>query len=197
MGPYIILYISTLLPVCELATGCDVTEGTDWCGLVPVVREFLHMHGFRERRSCKTQLIQLIEDLTRSLTQGKKTGLIPLDFSKAFDKVSHLKLLYKPQMHGGQDKVFSCIQSFLTGRNQGVVLEGGCSDEVPVSSGVPQGSFLGHILFFFFFFFFFFFYCILIKGLDKSGYQVNIFLISAQKHMLWVLIRSASARRFY
>ena len=44
MGSYIILYISTLVPVWELATCCDVTEGTDWCGLVPVVREFLHMH---------------------------------------------------------------------------------------------------------------------------------------------------------
>ena len=43
MGSYIILYISTLVPVWELATCCDVTEGTDWCGLVPVVREFLHM----------------------------------------------------------------------------------------------------------------------------------------------------------
>ena len=43
MGSYIILYISTLLPVGELATGCDVTEGTDWCGLVAVVREFLLM----------------------------------------------------------------------------------------------------------------------------------------------------------
>ena len=43
-------------------------------------------HGFRERRSCETQLIQLVEDLTRSLTNGKQTGLILLDFSKAFDK---------------------------------------------------------------------------------------------------------------
>ena len=43
MGSYIILYISKLLPVWELASGSDVTEGTDWCGLVPVVREFLHM----------------------------------------------------------------------------------------------------------------------------------------------------------
>ena len=33
-------------------------------------------------------------------------------------------------------------------------------------------------------------------GLDKSGYQFNIFLISPRKHVLWVLIRSASARRF-
>ena len=43
MGSYINLYISTLVPIWELATCCDVTEGTDWCGLVLVVREFLHM----------------------------------------------------------------------------------------------------------------------------------------------------------
>ena len=36
----------------------------------------------------------------------------------------------------------------------------------------------------------------LLKGLDKSGYQVNIFLISPRKRMLWVLIRSASPRHF-
>ena len=46
-------------------------------------------------RSCETQLIQLVEDLARNMTSGKQTDLILLDFSKAFDKVNHLKLLYK------------------------------------------------------------------------------------------------------
>ena len=52
-------------------------------------------HGFRKNRSCETQLIQLIKDLGRQLTLGKQTDFVLLDFSKAFDNVNHLKLLYK------------------------------------------------------------------------------------------------------
>ena len=49
-------------------------------------------HNFREKRSCETQLIMLIEDLARSASVGKQTDIILLDFSKAFDKVNHSKL---------------------------------------------------------------------------------------------------------
>ena len=44
-------------------------------------------HGFREKRSCETQLTMLVEDLSRAANKGKQTDLILLDFSKAFDKV--------------------------------------------------------------------------------------------------------------
>ena len=44
-------------------------------------------HGFREKRSCETQLTMLFEDLARNASAGKQTDLILLDFSKAFDKV--------------------------------------------------------------------------------------------------------------
>ena len=50
-------------------------------------------HGFRSKRSCETQLVMLLEDLLRNTTEGKQTDLILLDFSKAFDKVNHAKLL--------------------------------------------------------------------------------------------------------
>ena len=104
-------------------------------------------HGFHERRSCETQLIQLVEDLARNMTSGKQTDLILLDFSKAFDKVNHLKLLYKLQLHSVQGKTLGWIESFLMGRRQTVVLNGNSSDELQVLSGVPQGSVLSPILF--------------------------------------------------
>ena len=52
-------------------------------------------HGFRENMSCETQLIMLVEDLAKSVSTGKQTDLVLLDFSKAFDKVNHSKLLWK------------------------------------------------------------------------------------------------------
>ena len=104
-------------------------------------------HGFRSKRSCETQLTMLIEVIHRNLKQGKQTDIILLDFSKAFDKVNHAKLIRKLHNYGIRDRTLSWISAFLNGRSQTVVLEGDCSEEVSVTSGVPQRSVLGPILF--------------------------------------------------
>ena len=95
-------------------------------------------HGFRERRSCETQLAMLVEDLTRKASQGTQTDLILLDFSKAFDMVNHEKLLLKLHKYGIRGTTLSWIRAFLSGRTQTVVLEGESSDTVPVTSGVHK-----------------------------------------------------------
>ena len=73
--------------------------------------------------------------------------MIYLDFQKAFDTVPHHRLLTKLKSYGIQGKLLGWINSFLTGREQRVVLNGTSSERAHVSSGIQQGSVLGPILF--------------------------------------------------
>ena len=94
-------------------------------------------HGFREYRSCETQSLEFIDDVSHNMQLGKQTDILIMDFSKAFD--SHQRLLYKLHQYGIQSNSLNWIKSFLY-QVQSVVVKGSTSDPVHVTSGVPQGS---------------------------------------------------------
>ena len=99
-------------------------------------------HGFRLGRSCKTQLINTVEHLAWSVNDRNQTDLLILDFSKAFDKVAHKRLLLKLEYYGIRGAVLAWIKAWLIGRTQQVALEGEFSESC-VRSGVPQETVLG------------------------------------------------------
>ena len=83
----------------------------------------------------------------KNLEECKQTGVLVMDFAKAFNKVCHSLLLHKLDHYGIQGKTNRWIQAFLSGRNQVVATEGFMSDSVSVQSGVPQWAVLGPSLF--------------------------------------------------
>ena len=160
-------------PVSLTCVICKVLEGIIRDSIVTYFTEnelyAKCQHGFRKQRSCVTQLLEVIENMTKLLDDGHNVDVIYLDFKKAFDTVPHERLLVKLAAYGISGKLLNWIQGFLNNRVQHVRVGSERSNQAKVLSGIPQGSILGPILF-----------TVFINDLPVSLNSTVKYLVSAQ-----------------
>lgn len=134
--------LPTLSKVLEKAVVIQIREHMEKNSILPETQS-----GFRALHSCETALLNLTDDILRGFDKNKITVLVLIDFSKAFDTLNHEMLCAILKYYGFCDNVLKFFSSYLARRSQVVKINDQLSDPLVISSGVPQGSIVGPLLY--------------------------------------------------
>ena len=138
-------------PVCLTSVFCKLMERV-------VVRELLsylslhnliskNQHGFLKRLSTCTNLLECMNDWTILIEDGSQVAVAYVDFARAFDSVTHTKLITKLESYGISDILLEWVKFYLSNRKQCTRVGSDTSSYSDIRSGVVQGSCIGPILF--------------------------------------------------
>jgi len=138
-------------PITITCTCCKVLETIIASDLVQFLQDHnlisKHQHVFLKKHSTTTNLLESVNDWTLSLSTNKSVVIAYIDFKRAFDSVPHSKLIHKLASYGIHGNLLFWISSFFSDRLQNVRVGASLSSPCQVTSGVPQGSVIGPLLF--------------------------------------------------
>lgn len=141
--------VSNYRPIAIIPNFAKVFEMCLYENIFPNVKTYLtsKQHGFMPKRSTVTNLAIFSQFTAAAIDSRSQVDVIYTDFSKAFDKLDHSVLLKKLSLFGFSDLLVKFWTSYLVNRRQFVGYNGFRSESFFVTSGVPQGSNLGPLLF--------------------------------------------------
>ena len=108
---------------------------------------YFHQSGFRQKHSCHSASIRIIDTWLNNINNNKINGAVFLDLKKAFDLVNHSILIQKLSYYLKNPSIIALLQSYLSNRSQVVLSNCTFSSRQDIKCGVPQGSILGPLLF--------------------------------------------------
>ena len=106
-----------------------------------------NQYGFRKCHSTELAALELVDRLFKHLDDGQIPVSVFLDLSKAFDTLNHAILMDKLKYYGLNETSLNWFRSYLHDRHQYTEYNGTCSDVINLTTGGPQGSILGPLLF--------------------------------------------------